>query len=101
MSDTIPDSLTDRLRQESGIADWNMINTHIERGAAILVAADLDLIDAACHIADDDTVTVNNWIAAGSLTRPSPAQIDEWRQTTPSFKSVVLAPYVLIQALNH
>ena len=101
MGETTPDSLADRLRQESGIADWNALNEHIERGAAIIVAADLDLIDAACQIAGDNTLAVSNWIADGSLARPTPAQINEWRQTMPSFRSIVVAPYVLIQRINH
>ena len=101
MGDTTPDSLADRLRQESGVADWNILNEHIERGAAIVVAADLDLIDAACQIAGDNTHAVSNWIADGSLSRPTAEQINEWRHTTPSFKSIVVAPYVLIQTINH
>jgi hypothetical protein len=91
----------DKLKQECGIVDWRTLKSHYERGALIIVREGLDIIDAGTQIATDNTDTVSRWIADETLLKPTASQASSWERRNPSFRSVVIAPFVLIQILSH
>ena len=79
-------------------AEWNWLRAHLERGGLIVVAKDLDIVDAGLGIAADDTAAISGWIVGGKLAKPSAAEIAAWdgnRQKR--FLSLIVSPYVLIQ----
>lgn len=103
MAAECPDNpvLREKLRLESGVAEWALLREHIERDAAIIVTTDLDMIEAAYQIARDNTAQVRQWLNDGQLIKPAPEQIIAWQSSEPSFSSVVVAPFVLIQEIRH
>ena len=66
-----------------------------------MVREGLDLITAGVQIAADNTATVSHWIDEQTLIKPTADQADDWEQRNLSFRSVVVAPFVLMQMISH
>jgi len=70
----------------------------MERDALILVGRNLDLVEAAARISEDDTAQVGAWITTGRLTKPNLEQIRVWEaDPTRAFRMLIVQPYVLVQ----
>ena len=93
--------IADKLRQECGLVDWRILKPHYERGALVIVREGLDIITAGVQIATDNSITVGRWIEDQTLIKPTAAQAEDWEQRNLSFRSVVVAPFVLIQMVSH
>jgi hypothetical protein len=79
-------------------ADWNWLRSHLERGGIILVDDSINLADAALKVADDDVETIENWITAGRIGKPTESQIHAWdAEKDKKFAMLIVSPYVLIQ----
>ncbi|MBX2823858.1 MAG: DUF2288 domain-containing protein [Gammaproteobacteria bacterium] len=99
MNDT-PDPDTDprtRLLQEAGVIIWPELIRHFARGVVIAVDAELDLIEVAQCMADDDTEKVTAWLNQGQVQRASDDMARDWTEREPEFMCVVTAPWVLVQ----
>jgi hypothetical protein len=93
-----PRAIRQRLADSLDEAEWNWIKPHAERGAIIIAAADLPLIEVGVAMAIDDRVRVGEWVASQSLTKPTPEQIAAWeKRPTTLFRCLVIQPFVLIQ----
>ena len=96
------DELRKKLKEEILNAFWRDLKIHAERQALFLVTPHLDLVDVGEAIVSDDTKQVGEWITDASIQRPTPVQIEAWDQDpTRSFRSLIVAPYVLMQELGH
>lgn len=79
-------------------AEWAWLRAHLERGGLIVVAQDIDILDAGISIAADDTAVISGWIEAGKIAKPSAAEIEAWNANKGKrFLSLIVSPYVLIQ----
>ena len=93
--------LARRLEQESGIVEWRLLKPHYQRDALIVVRAGVDLIGVGVQIASDNKDQIKQWISDQSLAKPTREQVEQWERDNPGFRSVVVAPFVLMQAVNH
>ncbi len=96
MEELEPDLRT-RLNGETARIRWPELERHFARGVVVAVAPELDLIDVAVAMANDDTATVAPWLASGQVAHPSAEQAQQWVARQPLFWAVVVAPWVLIQ----
>ena len=81
---------------------WHDLKDHLERGAIIVVDANLDLNDVAKAVALDQAKTVQSWIEKKLLVKPTLDQIHSWNSNpTKEFQFAIAQPYVLIQELGH
>ena len=94
------ENIREKLEREVGPADWKVIRPHFLRGAVIVVSPDLDLIDVAKSVAEDDAVSVEAWINSGRLTRPAPEDAKEWEESGRELNAIVLDPFVLLQEIR-
>ena len=102
MADLIDDkSLADKLRQEWGIVDWQLLKPHFARNALIMLSPKQDIITAGVQIASDNRELIEQWLADQTLSKPTASQSTEWEKSNPSFRSLVVAPFVLFQQLSH
>lgn len=95
------EALSTNLQKECAIIEWSMLKPHYDRGALIIVKEGLDIISAGVQIAQNNTQLVEQWIADQTLIKPTPEQVIEWGQDNRSFRSVVVAPFVLMQTVSH
>jgi hypothetical protein len=96
MSDT-PEELRLRLNAETGKLAWKELERFYARGVVIVVAPDLDLVDAAARVVEDDMEAVQGWLTDGSLARADENHARDWATRAPTFWAVVAAPWVLVQ----
>lgn len=88
----------DELASSVDVAEWGWLRAHLERGALIVVAAELDLVEVGLRVAADDAAAIGAWIDARQLTKPDEAQIARWDvEEGKRFNTLIVSPYVLIQ----
>jgi len=90
-------SLPDRLNQETGVIAWSELVRHFARGVVIHVSLQLDLIDAAVCLIEDNTELLKKWTDEGKVRRASDDDARDWTVREPEFWCVVTAPWVLVQ----
>ncbi len=79
-------------------AEWDWLRAHLERGGLIVVAPELDLVEAGLEVAGNNTVAIQGWIATGRLAKPSLEQTAAWDMNKGKrFRSLIVSPFVLIQ----
>lgn len=79
---------------------WQDLRIHLQRDAIILVAADLDIIQVAVAVAEDDSRQVEAWITGGEIGKPSRRQLDDWEQDLEKrFRMLIVQPFILVQEI--
>jgi hypothetical protein len=67
----------------------------------IKVAPELDLINVAARIIDDDKTAIEAWMASGQVANATDDDAHAWVDTQPTFWAVVVAPWVLVQPIQN
>lgn len=77
---------------------WRELKIHLQRDAIITVSVDLDIIDVAVAVADDNKGVVGEWISDHKLGKPTEDQLKSWEKTPEkSFRMLIVQPFILIQ----
>ncbi len=79
---------------------WKELQRYFASGVAIAVSPDLDLVEVAYQISEDNADQVAKWMHAGQVTRVSDAQALAWYDTDAEVWAVVVKPYVLVQPVD-
>jgi hypothetical protein len=85
---------------QTGRIGWDELQRHFARGLVIKVAAGMDLVEVASHVAVDNVALVERWLVDGQMRR---AEIDDarnWNARGAEFWAVVSAPWVLVQEIR-
>ena len=78
--------------------EWKDLEPNFARGEVLVVASELDLVDVAQALIDDDSASGKGWMQANHLTSASDEQAADWHQRNPdSLWAVVIRPWVLVQ----
>lgn len=81
-------------------AEWEWLIPHVKRDVVIFVTEDLDLIDVGVAFAQDDTLSVQDWISKEQLHKPLPEQLSAWNgDKTIRFQALIVQPYILVKEL--
>jgi hypothetical protein len=95
------DDLRNKLRSEVLPATWGELVLPFARGALLLAAPALDLLDVAEAIARDDRSRVEAWLSQGTLARASDADAARFvAEPSQRFQFVIVQPWVLAQLLT-
>ncbi|MDA8127479.1 MAG: DUF2288 domain-containing protein [Betaproteobacteria bacterium] len=94
---TPSDLLRAKLNLETAQLAWPELERHFARGDVIKVAPGLDLVDVALRVAENDSASVQAWLADGRIARADLADAEDWHARQPMFWAVVVAPWVLVQ----
>jgi hypothetical protein len=90
--------LRQELTQSLDEAAWEWLAPHAERGAVIVVAPNLDIVDVGVAIANNQTTSISHWIDEQLITKPTQQQQTQWAETIElQFTALIVQPYVLIQ----
>jgi len=89
--------MRERIAETKGEVFWTDLKAHVARDAVIIADAQLDLVDVGMAFATNDTRTVEAWIQAGKLQKPSAEDLSRWSLgTNLTFTSVIVQPFVVI-----
>ncbi len=89
--------LRDLLNAQTGRISWKELQRQFAAGVVLIVSGDLDLIDVAVRIIEDDREQVEGWLEVGRLSRAETAHAKAWESAQAEFWAVVAAPWVLVQ----
>ena len=86
-----------KLNQETARMPWKELQRHFAGGAVIAVSDELDLIDVAARIANDDKASVMQWLNENRICKVSDAQANAWLENDAALWTVVVKPWILVQ----
>ena len=88
------------LNAQPGRLSWPELQRHFARGVVIAVAGDLDLVEAAARIVEDDRAIVGRWLDERRLARAGADDARRWERDQTEFWAVVTPPWVLVQEVG-
>jgi hypothetical protein len=86
-----------KINGETSRLPWHELLRHFATGTVIFVSGDLDLVDVAVHMSNDDKALVAQWLAENRIGRVSDAQAQEWLDAGAELWTVVVRPWILVQ----
>ncbi|MEZ5529850.1 MAG: DUF2288 domain-containing protein [Porticoccaceae bacterium] len=93
--------LKEELLRETAKIEWRELERFFANGTTIFVAPELDLIDVAWEICQDNKEKIQAWMAAGQVGQVSDEQAVAWLETDALVWSVVVKPWVLVQPVGN
>lgn len=106
MSDDTPDlrsndgDLRQTLNLETGKISWQELQRHFAHGVVIVVGGQLDLIEVAVKLSEDDKQQLEAWLKDVQIWRARDDDARQWHDAKTEFWSVVVAPWVLVQVIS-
>ncbi|RLB70671.1 MAG: DUF2288 domain-containing protein [Deltaproteobacteria bacterium] len=93
--------MVESFKRDLAEVNWRELKIHLQRDAIIIVAAELDLIEVAVAVADDDKARVETWIAENQLVKPTVEQLESWEQEPDNrFQMLIVQPFILVQEIH-
>lgn len=85
------------LHAQTARVAWQELEKHFARGVVIRVAGELDLVEVATCLANDDKPAVESWLASGQVKQLDAATARDWAERDSELWAVVVAPWVVVQ----
>ena len=89
-----------KINSETAEIPWLELQRYFAAGKVMHVSAELDLVDVAYAIEQDDIEQVQQWAVANQLGPVSDDQARDWVSSESSLWAVVIKPWVLVQEAN-
>ncbi len=90
--------MRESLAAALGNVFFSDLRAHLARGAVVILAPELDILDVAEAVVRDDKARVSGWIEKGLLRKPSLLELETWSKITDDrWESLVVAPFVLVR----
>ena len=86
-----------RLNTETAKVGWNEIQRFFAKGQVFIVASELDLIDTAARMIQDEKTSVDDWLQCNLIQQAATDDAKRWNETDPDLWAVVVAPWILVQ----
>ncbi|AZZ91081.1 DUF2288 family protein [Hahella sp. KA22] len=91
------DELRAKLVSDTARINWRELERFYAKGQVVLVSTELDLIETAAAVAQDDKQKVEAWIKSGELGGVTAETAQRWHDESYELWAVVVAPWVLVQ----
>ena len=89
-----------KINLETSKIAWKELQRFFAGGKALLASADLDLVDVAFQMSEDNAEQIRQWAVAGKLAHVPDEQAREWIEADALVWAVVVSPWVLVQPVN-
>jgi len=86
-----------KVNMETSRIAWKELQRFFASGVALAVSTELDLVEVAFQISEDNKAQVEQWVNAGQLGKVTDEQALAWFETDAEVWAVVVSPYVLVQ----
>lgn len=90
-------TLNDKFNTETARIRWHELQPHFARGCVIFVAQELDLIETAQQMAEDNTAYICPLLAEKKMGLVNDTQAQAWFADNRELWALVLAPWILVQ----
>ncbi|ORU90225.1 MAG: hypothetical protein A6F71_04460 [Cycloclasticus sp. symbiont of Poecilosclerida sp. M] len=88
------------LHAETAAIAWKDLERFFAKGNLLRVAKNIDLVDAALEISNDNKLTVENWMKKGLVAGVSTNEAALWQKGKSELWSVIVLPWILVQQRN-
>lgn len=92
--------LRTKVNRETSQIAWKDLQRYFAGGVALAVADDLDLVEVAFQVSEDNAMQIQQWMAAGKFGKVSDEQAGLWFETDALLWAVVISPWVLVQQVH-
>ena len=89
-----------KVNLETAQMAWRDMQRYFASGAALFVSPDLDLVEAAFQMSEDNAALIGQWMAAGQFGKVTDEQARIWLEADASLWAVVVSPWVLVQPVK-
>ncbi len=89
-----------KLNRETARIGWHELEKHFAAGNVVYVSPELDLIEVAYQVSQDNKAAVEVWVAAEQVGAASDEQAAQWHVANTELWAVVVAPLVLVQPIK-
>jgi len=86
-----------KVNLETAQMHWSEMQRYFASGAALFVSPDLDLVETAFQMSEDNAVLIQQWMAAGQFGKVTDEQARAWSADDAVHWVVVVSPWVLVQ----
>ena len=89
-----------KVNQETSKIAWKELQRFFAAGMALAVAEDLDLVEVAFQVSEDNAAQIREWMTAGKFGKVSDEQAGIWFGRDELVWAVVVSPWVLVQPVR-
>ncbi|WP_455365516.1 DUF2288 domain-containing protein [Kaarinaea lacus] len=89
-----------KLNLETGKIAWSELQRYFARGVIIIVAKELDLVEVAQLMTQDQKDKIDELLHQGLIKHATDDDAIHWNQSQQEFWAIVTAPWVLVQAIQ-
>jgi hypothetical protein len=86
-----------KVNLETSRIAWKELQRFFAGGTAIYVSNELDLVEVAFQISEDNQAQVMQWLSSGQIGKVADEQALAWFEADAEVWAVVVSPYVLVQ----
>ncbi|WP_163832795.1 DUF2288 domain-containing protein [Spartinivicinus ruber] len=86
-----------KLNLETSTIAWKDLQPFFAAGQVIAVTEELDLIEVAAQVSQDNKSQIEFWLAEGKINKVTDQQAMKWYESDSSVWAVVVRPWVLVQ----
>jgi hypothetical protein len=97
VSETDPELIRAKLNSETAQIGWNELQRFFAGGKLLYVDPELDLIEVAFSIQQDDKAKVQFWMDQSQLSGVSDLQAKDWLANNHQLWTLVVKPWILVQ----
>lgn len=94
------DILRASLNGETARIAWKELLRFFAAGTVIAVSDDLDLVEVAIQISNDNKALIEQWMLEKRVDKVSDAQAKDWLKTDATLWAVVVRPWILVQSVT-
>jgi len=89
-----------KVNLETAQIAWKELQRFFASGVALMVSADLDLVEVAFQMSEDNGAQIKRWMEAGKLAKVTDVQAESWLESDAQVWAVVVRPWVLVQPVR-
>ncbi len=86
-----------KVNLETARMPWREMQRYFASGAALYVSPDLDLVETAFQMSEDNAALISQWMKAGLFGKVTDDQARIWFDADATLWAVVVSPWVLVQ----
>ncbi len=88
-----------KVNLETSRIAWKELQRFFASGVAVVVDAELDLVEVALQFSKDNKAQVERWLLTGKVGKVSDKQAAAWVEADADMWAVVVSPWVLVQII--
>jgi len=88
------------LKGECAPVFYKEVERFFAKGMLVLIADDLDMIETALAIQNDESKQMEQWIKENKVIRVNDEHAIKWSKTNEPLMAIASVPWVLVQEIN-